>query len=128
MMIPFVALLLLAGACSKVQNSDLVGVYHVGGFGMHDNAVRDSIVRLAQTFSEKPVEFKANDTVIMAPDFGMEFFGDSVFAYTLSGENILFTNDAHKLKLKYEYEGQMLLRLYIEHPVLTRIDLVVKHD
>lgn len=126
-------LLTVAFACKNKQNSgstpssptQLSGVYKVIGFGMQPGKSLDSLQSAGViNFGEVPFNFLDNDTVILDPGFGLEYFGDSVFRYSVLDEKLILSNESKQLEIPYIDEG--VIRLTVDHRDLQRLDIFKK--
>lgn len=127
----FILILAITMACTGRQNSSknaatktqLRGVYQVMGFGMQPGKSLDSLNATGVlNFGARPFNFMENDTVVLDPVFGLEYFGDSIFHYSLTDRSLILSNGTKKMELPYVDEG--VIRVTVNHRDLERLDLV----
>ncbi|MBU2996278.1 hypothetical protein KO500_07520 [Cellulophaga baltica] len=115
-------------SCKEKHNTELSGVYVVGGLKMKENVDLGILKQMgALNFGEAPFNFVGKDSVILDKEFGDTYFGESKFKYKLSDKNLTLINGERKIQMTYEDDG--VFRLNIANPYLIRLDLVgVNHQ
>lgn len=120
----FIIAMVIAVACYlKFSQSTIEGSYVVGGFEMQDGVSKDQLIKNGLLdFGELTFQFLSNDTVILNPKFGMEFFGDSIFEYKVRRKSIEFIKGEDVISIPYANEG--VISLLVNHKYIKILKIV----
>jgi hypothetical protein len=126
-------LLMMAAIAFSCKNSSPVaptakiygpaGLYVVGGLERSPDITFEELEKSKLLeFGDSTFIFQPNDTLLIHPATGMEFFGDSVFRYEVTAMSLILTSKGKKTEIPYIFDG--VYRLSLTHPLVKRLDLI----
>jgi len=101
----------LDGKKNKLTKLD--GKYSVVDFRMNQELSKDSLkqAELIKLLSNSEYKFdflSLDQTVKIEPKFGMKYFGDSIFEYSIDNKLLILKNPSISVNLPYTYENEIL--------------------
>lgn len=124
-----VTILVFAIACKPKPQptlSYISGIYSIAGCKVQMGKNVDSLQNAGLlNFRTPTFTFLENDSVIISPETGMRFFGDSVFKFELTEKSLLLTNNQKQIELACTVRNNFkLLDLVVNEKDLETIQLI----
>ncbi|MCF7569198.1 hypothetical protein L3X37_12615 [Sabulilitoribacter arenilitoris] len=130
-----IALSLLTIACTKIKNKESIilnGKYSIVDFRMTPEFSKDSIgkkeLMTILNNSKYKFDFSEIDSIVrIDSEFGMKYFGDSIFEYKIDNKFIALKNPDKKINLPYRND-KGIIRLLVNQKGIELFSIIPKKE
>ena len=110
----------------RLMPPNITGTYFVVHFRLQNDAPEKEVKFGLIDFGSASFKFQKNDTVILHPALGYNFFGDTIFRYKVTRRHLELIHGDTVRSFPISVEGPTIM-LTINHKLIKRLDLVKRN-
>lgn len=121
-----IALAVAVVAYLRLMPPNITGTYFVAHFRLQNDVPEKEVTLGLMDFGSSAFKFQNNDTVILHPALGYNYFGDTIFRYRVTQKHLELIHGDSVRSFPISVEGPTIM-LTINHKIMKRLDLVKRN-